>query len=504
MKNNSIYKIKAYQKLGFIGLLIALFFFLGLYVVFFAWPEGYHFLRQTDSLSFASNYYNDGFNFFAPKLYNLKNIDGRAVCEFPITYYITALSYTVFGKQIFILRIIHLLIIYMGVYYIFKLSMLVLKDFLYSLIIALFLFTSTIFNYYSFNYLPDIAALGFAFAGWYFIYKYSLDFRNKTAFIAFLFFTLGGLIKVTYMINPLAVIFVYILSYFTVYREIKNKKIIKYGIFSVLIVILWNVYVLYYNSKYQSNSFNTTILPIWDLDKAGIKEVFNYMWKYWYSKYFAYSSFHLLAVLIALQLVFIKRVNKRFAFALLIMLFASISYFLLFYQQFKEHDYYFLAFMPFIILIVINGIYTLDKLIKKAVFKWIIKIGLLVLVIAGINYSRLKIAERYTPWDDEYSKSALVIRDNIDDINKLKIPKEAKLIIATDLTQNGALFFIDRMGWVIRKKEDITQDNILNYKKKGADYLVLINPEKEQLNTAKEFGTIVLNKADLKILKLEK
>ena len=131
-------------------------------------------------------------------------------------------------------------------------------------------------------------------------------------------------------------------------------------------------------------------------------------------------------MLIALQVIFIKRINKRFAFILLILFLATLSYFVLFYQQFKEHDYYFLAFMPFIIFILINGIFTLYKLINKAVFKWIIKIGLLVLVFAGINYSRLKLADRYTPWDDEYSKSALIINKNIDEINKLDIPQNAK------------------------------------------------------------------------------
>ena len=130
----------------FILILLSIFFFFGYHTIFFDGPQGIHFMRQTDSLSFASQYYNHGYEFFNPKLYNLKSIEGRAACEFPITYYITALLYSVFGKLPFLLKLVHLLILYVGVYYVFRLSYLFLKNYLLSLLISLFLFTSTVFN----------------------------------------------------------------------------------------------------------------------------------------------------------------------------------------------------------------------------------------------------------------------------------------------------------------------------------------------------------------------
>jgi len=75
----------------FVITIIAIFFFLEFEKVFFLGPRGIHFMRQTDSLSFVSQYFNEGFNFFNPKLFNLKNIEGRAACEFPIIYYLTAI-----------------------------------------------------------------------------------------------------------------------------------------------------------------------------------------------------------------------------------------------------------------------------------------------------------------------------------------------------------------------------------------------------------------------------
>ena len=48
-----------------------------------------HFMRQTDSLLFLNT--SIMVFIFEPQLFNLKNIDGRAACEFPILYYITSL-----------------------------------------------------------------------------------------------------------------------------------------------------------------------------------------------------------------------------------------------------------------------------------------------------------------------------------------------------------------------------------------------------------------------------
>lgn len=226
----------------FLIALTVLFFYLGLAEIFFSGPQGIHFMRQTDSLSFASQYFNNGFHFFKPQLYNLKNIGGYAACEFPITYYITALLYSLVGKKLFLLKLLHFLIVSTGVYFIFKLSYQLLKDYFYAALICLLLFTSTVFNYYSFNYLPDAPALGFIFIGWYFIFQYQSSKKEKTVIISFLFFILGSLIKVTYLINPLAVIGFSLFSVLFHKTGLMSshvaKRIIIYGTAGVIIVVL--------------------------------------------------------------------------------------------------------------------------------------------------------------------------------------------------------------------------------------------------------------------------
>ena len=141
-----------------------IFFFFGFDKIFFSGPQGIHFIRQTDSLSFVSQYYNFGYDFFNPKIFNMDSVDGRAVSEFPIIYYLTALLYSIFGVKVYLLKILNLIISYIGVYCVYKVSYYILKDYVYAFLISLFLMTSTVFNYYSFNYLPDPSALAFVFS----------------------------------------------------------------------------------------------------------------------------------------------------------------------------------------------------------------------------------------------------------------------------------------------------------------------------------------------------
>lgn len=491
----------------FLLVITALFYFLGFHTQFFLGPYGMHYMRQTDSLSFASQYYNKGYNFFSPQLYNLKNVDGKAACEFPVIYYLTALLYFVFGKQMFILKLIHLIIVYAGVYCFFRMSFLILKDLSYAMLITLFLFTSTVFNFYSFNYLPDAPALGFTLIGWYLIYNYTFENKKKHILIGFLFFTLASLIKVTYLINPLAALI--LASYYFFFQKkdlsfiIQAKKIIEHGITGVFIVLIWNAYMFYYNDFYNSTSFNTSALPIWSLSVENIGIIWDYINNYWYSKYFAQSSFHLLFALVLLQLVFLKKINFEIHLFTLIMFLGNLAYFLLFYAQFKDHDYYFLTFFPFILLILITGIKTVQNISKKSMLHVCIKLLFLTLVIIGINYSRSKLSDRYNV-NEKISPISYLIQENLLAIKNLNIPDNSKYIVGPDYSQNGGLLLLDKMGWNIESSKDITEFTINSYKSLGAQYLLLASSENDILAVGKATGTVIFEAKGISIFKLNK
>ena len=173
-------------------------------------------------------------------------------------------------------------------------TFLILKDPFYAFLVPLFILSSTSLVYYSFNFLPDIAALGFAFSGWYYIFKFKENNNTKTLVISTLFFTLSSLIKVTYLINPLSVLGMFLVERFISQKTERNnfKKIGLIFSISFFIVLLWNVFVFYYNTINQSTYFTTSILPIWDLTSTEKVIYWNEILGEWYKKYLAETSFH--------------------------------------------------------------------------------------------------------------------------------------------------------------------------------------------------------------------
>ena len=468
-----------------------------------------HFMRQTDSLSFVSQYYNDGYDFFNPKLFNLKNIEGRAACEFPITYYVTSILYGILGPKMYLLKLIHLIISFTGLFYVFKLAHLVLKDYVYAALIALFLCTSTVYNFYAFNYLPDTPALSFVLIAWYYAFKYQINGQRNTLVKAFFFFTLGSLIKVTFLINPIALLIFYLFVYLFQRKHLEGLKskglVLKYGLISLLLVFSWNAYILHYNQQYDSHSFNTTALPIWELTKHDIHLIWNdYVMSYWYNSYFANSSFHFMAILFLLPLIFIKKSNFNISLINGLLFLGCICFSILFYAQFKDHDYYFLICIPFIILTLINGLNTLRNIDLSQKYHRFFKVVFLLIVIAGINHSRHKITERYQYPMDEYSQTGLLIDQNKLAIDNLNIPKNAKVILAPEPSQNGGLFYLNRMGWTIPSLKEITQEKLIDLKLKGANYFVLVSKDIQTLEKLKIEGELILESNDLSVFRLKR
>lgn len=490
----------------FISLLIALFYFFNFQNYFFLHPQGVHFIRQTDSLSFVSNYYNNGFHFFSPSLYNLSSINGNGVCEFPILYYLSSLLYLVFGEKEFILKLIHLLIFFTGLFHVYKLSYLVLKDYMYSYIVPFFILSSTSLVYYSFNFLPDIAALGFAFSGWYFGFKFKENKVNKHLIFSILFFLISSLLKVTYLINPFAFLGISFIEFLLIKKEDTNRRkiILKqfyyFGI-SFLVVITWNVFVIFYNLKNQSTYFTTSILPIWDLTIQELSIYWNDILSEWYKKYLAETSFHVLVVVLIFITIFFKKIPKNFTVALLFLTFGTLSYFLLFFQQFRFHDYYYLLFFPFIIFILLSFFQVWKQLFKNNLVQNILKFIFLVIIASGLNYSRIKLKERYSKGNDLNSKIGFQILKNKKFIDDVKIPKDSKVLIGLDLSVNGGLYFIKRKGWSINNADDITNEKIKFFKSLGADFFILVNDPKSQ-NRLDDVGRKLFKNRDISIYKL--
>lgn len=471
-------KIEEYRNYLFLFLLIVLYLILDYQTILFLRPQGIHFIRQTDGLSFVANYFKNGFNFFQPQVFCLQSIDGKAACEFPILYYLTAIFYLIFNEHEFILRIITIIIASTGFLFLFKLIYTFFQDLVYSLSFSFLFISSTVLLYYTNNFLPDASALGLTLTGWYFFFKFIINRNNKKSlFACFVFFSLSSLIKVTYFINPITAILsiiVYAFSKKTVIKNIfkTNATSLIYFTISLLLVLCWNLYINYYNKINQDNYFLIHSLPIWEMSKYQIAEVWDYITNYWYSKYYFQSTFHVFFILVVASIIFFQKAEKIILIPSVLLAIGSICYVLLFFFQFKDHDYYFITLIPAIIFLIMNSFLALKNKFPKLINNNIVKLLSITLCILSLNYAREKLIQRYENTNDKYSIIGHKLSRTRYFLDSLGISENAKVIIIADHTPNGGLYFINRRGWSLGDTSEMYKIIQEKYIRQGADYVL--------------------------------
>jgi 4-amino-4-deoxy-L-arabinose transferase-like glycosyltransferase len=488
MMNRINNKIEKYQNYLFLILLLAFYAILDYQTILFLRPQGIHFIRQTDVLSFVANYFNNGFNFFQPQVFNLQSIEGKAVGEFPVLYYITALSYLLFGEHEFILRLLTMAIASTGFFCLFKLLNSLLHDLFYAITFSFLFISSTILLYYVNNFLPDASALGFTLIGWYFFFAYLKNEKKQSSLLAtYIFFTLASLIKVTYFISPIAAIASILYSGFSNRTSIRkivrnNFVLLLFFTISLVLVLGWNLYVIRYNMVYQDHYFLIHSTPIWSLSKTRIIEVWDFITHYWYSKYYFQSTIHFFVSIIFVGVFFKRKSERMLGILTFFLALGSMCYFVLFYAQFKDHDYYFIALIPAIIFLVMNAFITLRNKFPKWINSYITKALLLLLCVLSLNYAREKLIQRYKNTELLNGGIVTLLAETRNYIDSIGISDDAKFVVMTDATPNGGLYFINRPGWTLKDDSEASLLLLDSYINQGANYILFT--DKKYVNTA--------------------
>ena len=485
------YTLKGKSNYIFWLALIIVFLFLDFHHILTLRPQGIHFMRQTDSISFVSNYFKNGFHFFEPQVFNLGSLEGKAACEFPILYFFTAFLYLIFNEHEYFLRLITLSISSLGFFYLFKLMKIYLNDHFLAGVFTFIFLSSTIFLYYANNFLPDPSALGLVLIGWYYYYLFSIENKVKHIVSSFVFFTLGSLLKVTYFINPIsAIISILILEFLKSKRILSLIKICKAPILlfilSLLIIYIWNTYVIWYNYKNHNIGFLTHALPIWNTSEEQIVEVINYISNYWYTKYYYESTIHFFLATSVLGIALIKFANRAILIPAAFLVLGSVCFILLFFSQFKDHDYYFITIIPAIIFVVLSTFISIKNKFTGFFNNPFLKIALTVLCFLSLNYARNKISDRYKKSDDELSRIGISLSETRGFLDSQDIHEDARFIVMNDKTPNGGLYFINRQGWSIPDSSENSFKKLNEYILLGADYILTVDEPHSKILKAGE------------------
>lgn len=438
--------------------------------------QSLHQWRQTDCLSFTENYYSFGAKFMEPQVHNLASTEGRAAGEFPILYWVNAQIWKVFGRSEMLYRILGMLIAMCGFYALFRICCHLICDTLSAFVAPLVLYSSALFPYYAWNFLPNIPALSLAFIASWQLLQWKIRGNYLFLLVAVICASLAGLMKASSLIAPIAAFGTIIF-----FSLKKPKELIP--VFASLFVIglslfLWYSYAKAYNVNYASNSFILDFVPIWSMSDQEVSEVitqFNLNWRNHFYSETAFFLFFCMGIL-SFLLSIINKQWKALVF-LLLTLIGAVTYILLFFKNLGIHDYYLIELYVVPAVLVVSFIYNLNHFVQ---IKWLrpaVMFLFALFIYSESGHARSIMKERF---GDFYNYHHLNFYHNLEDLESdfesLGILPSDLVISVPDESPNITLYLMNRRGFSNYGNMCRSVESIDKCITEGAKYLVVNDP----------------------------
>lgn len=424
-------------------------------------PSGIHFIRQTDGLAFATYYFETGNSFFESGTLNQSSLEGRVACELPVFYYLTAKIYSVTGIYFPILRWLHGLVVLMGIFHVFMFLKQWSKSVLMSLTLLLMLLTSVVFAYYAFNFLPDAPAWSLVWMGWYYAFQLAQKWNFKWLILSILFFSMGALLKPTFFIHAVAAWGMLVWGRKALNWESKTWIQIV-GVFAgaLALIVGWSMHIIQYNAINHDDYFLVSTRPIWKMDSEDIRIVWDHMTGYWFRDYLARDSWRiLLGMLVVIGLRW-KSLDQHLRNALWILTLGELAYVVLFFGQFKDHDYYIWNIFPWLILVMAAFVNSFWEALAQRVLKQVVGIVMLILVMNSWISNEKVIRWRFGHDEPNLAWVGKRLKQGPEWLKESGVlPFTEQVVVVPDFTRNGSLLFIQQEGWTLA---DSTQLGRLN------------------------------------------
>ena len=416
------------------------------YILFYR-PQSIHQWAQCDRASVAYNYFQYGFHFFTPMVHNISNGTGITGLEFPLINFLSAVGYAIFGFHEYIYRSLVLLLLALGLFNAFRLAVLLLDLKIISALLAYLLFASPILAYYGISFLSEPASLGLSLSGWYYFFKWKKDKFNTTFITVIVLCLTACLIKVSSLINPLAMAALLFLSEEKPFSLVGIKsKLIRIIPFLLILlpVTAWYIYASFLNTKYNAKVFMLEIRPVTS------REEFVSIWKEiertWIWRFYPRIYFIILSIATLIIFIIPKKIDKPLLTITCLLYAGAISFFLLMYSQFRIHDYYVIPLMPaffFHWLLIIKQFSLLENtLVKKSASTLFFALVCFVTSEARdhVQTSHTKSSFKYSPMVyDRYFFFEPELR-------KLNIQPEDKVVSIYDISFTISLYLMNQRG----------------------------------------------------------
>lgn len=481
-------KIK-YSTLFFI-LFLAIAFYYNYQKILFKRPVGIHLWRNAVCASYAQNYYY-GAKFLEPEVSNYfaENLTSDvAVAEFPGFYFLVGMVYKIFGFQEFLYRLINVIIGYLGLLALFKLTKLLINDTFYAFVIPVLIFTSNVFVFYLNNFIIDPTSLSLSFIGLYYFFKYHWYKRFSFFLISMLMFALAGLMKPPVLMIYFSLGFIYALEFLIGFKFAGENKVFyrpwKYVIpflSVILIIFAWYWYSKVYTQLHGGQISPVATRSILSVTPERATEIWyqlstRFKKGYFHSPLFLYFS----AALFVFNLIFIKQFNRILNVLVILTFIQSVLFILLFYYSIGRCDYYQISNLSFITVLYLNFLFYLrsrhQKILKSVYFKLIVGI----IAILLIHDCKKEMDVRYNGWfyNNSYNLFVSKYGDIEPYLRQLGIKRNDKVYVTPDPSIDISLYLMDQKGYTdfgipgSSKKQKI--ENIIP---KGLKYIIIGDKE---------------------------
>ncbi len=385
-----------------------LFYLMGYPEVATKGPFSKHSYRQSDSYAYALNYYYENNRFLEPSvLCVIEDKGGRAVSEFPGIYYITAKIWKLTGVNPFVLRLIDLIILFIGLFYLYKLAYEILNDHFWSMLVSLLMFSSPLLGYYGFNFIPNIPALGFAIIATYYYYKYHHSSKVLFLVLSTILFSIGALLKISSLFAFLAINAAAFLLNIRHIRQNTKALLLQLSSFLFLFIVVfsWYAFAKDYNSKNLDGLFRQDTIPIWSLSSEHIHQILDVV--YTNTILYILNPFALitLAGLFVTSVVLWKKTNTTLLLITSILFLGISMFFLLFFEAMDAHEYFLIDITVIIPAITITFLTTLKGISFNLFNSKIVKSFAFVLLVLSMNYGVVMTRAHFNPHNKILTKN---------------------------------------------------------------------------------------------------
>jgi len=443
----------------FLIILLVCGFLYNYHRIMFYKPIGIHQWRSSVSAAIALNYYHGG-NFLKSQTNSLLADDRTSdvsVVEFPVIYYFVSILYRIFGFHEFWFRLTQVILGFIGLFYLFKVSYYYTKDWLYASFLPCIVFTSPIYVFYLNNFIPDSVALSFSFIGFYFFTRYMEGRSFKMWMISMGLFLLAGLIKTSSLmlyfgIGGLALIELV----YSRFRKSEDKlfqfnwKYLLSYLGVLVLIVIWYGYARIYSNLHPRSVSEIEIRPIWILSEETVGLVVNNikMWfrnGHYHSRIFLVFSLPVFGILLL-----VGKKASRMLYRLSILLFiGGFIFTMLFFRSMRNHDYYqinnlvFLVILYLLLFAVIRD--TVPQLYRSAWLKIPLLVAMILLTGNARNYM-IKSYDEKNPYM-VHSSGLIEMFDVEPYLRSLGIERTDRVFCTPDRSVNISLYFCDQKGY---------------------------------------------------------